>query len=271
MEVTSIYYKHYPTFKFGNETRVRQGARIPVRASLQPGVISGAKACLSPPASTASLDHFVHISDWVGERFLCTDIWWGLLTSVTHQPLACGQGEVQAPFFAQTQETATNHLKEKGLGSTQDHVPCGLYEKATLVGRNFSQLKVRKNIYATQPLCSSTRLSQAQWTETLHPIPFVCACNSQSGSCIPHSQKWTKADAANLKPEVLTLPISWEDQEETQLAAAWRLPGPAGFGKHLDLDSAQSPVYKQPLETHSWSLMALVWQPELRELEWGSS
>lgn len=94
-----------------------------------------------------SLEDFVCVSDWVGERFICTDIWWGLLTSVTHQPLACGEGEVQAPFFAQTQETATNYLKAKGLGSIQDHVPCGLYKKATSIGRNFSQLKVRKNIY----------------------------------------------------------------------------------------------------------------------------
>lgn len=93
-----------------------------------------------------SLDHFVCVSDWVGERFICTDIWWCLLTSVTHQPLACGDREVQALFFAQTRETATNYLKTKGLGSIEDHVPCGLYKKATSVGRNFSQLKVRKII-----------------------------------------------------------------------------------------------------------------------------
>lgn len=92
-----------------------------------------------------SLDHFVCVSDRVGERFICTDIWWGLLTCVTHQLLACGEGEVQAPFFAQTQEIAANYLKVLGL--IQDHVPCSLYKKATSVGRNFSPVKVRKNIY----------------------------------------------------------------------------------------------------------------------------
>lgn len=110
-----------------------------------------------------SLDHFVCVSDWVGERFIYTDIWWGLLTSVTHQPLACGEGEVQAPFFTQTQETAANYLKAKGLGSSQDHVPCGLYKKATSVVRNFSQLTVRKNIYDYWMLwlffeCQSTKI-----------------------------------------------------------------------------------------------------------------
>lgn len=50
-------------------------------------------------------------------------------------------------FFTQTQETATNYLKVKGLGLIQAHVPCGLYKKTTSVRRNFSQLKVRKNIY----------------------------------------------------------------------------------------------------------------------------
>lgn len=54
VEVTSIYYKHYPTFKFGNETRVRQGVWIPVRASLQSEVSSGAKVCSSPPACLLS-------------------------------------------------------------------------------------------------------------------------------------------------------------------------------------------------------------------------
>lgn len=192
MEVTSIYYKHYPTFKFGNETRVRQGVRIPVRASLQSEVSSGAKACSSPPACLLSQDLWITLymfqTGWGKGSFAQTSD--EAYSQVTHQPLACGQGEVQAPFFAQTQERATNHLKAKGLGLTQDHVPCGLYEKATSVRRNFSQLKVRKNIYATQPLCSSTRLSQASVNldPTSHSL-YACACNSRSGCCIPHSQK----------------------------------------------------------------------------------
>lgn len=138
MEVTCIYCKHYPTYKFGNETRVRQEVQIPVRASLQLEVNSAAKAYLSPPACPLSqkhllsLDHFVCVSDWVGKTFICTDIWWGLLTCVTHQLLACGEGEVRAPIFAQTQEIAANYLKVLGL--IQDHVPCSLYKKARLEG-----------------------------------------------------------------------------------------------------------------------------------------
>lgn len=50
MEVTCIYCKHYTTFKFGNETRVRQGVWVLVRASLQSEVSSAARACSSPPA-----------------------------------------------------------------------------------------------------------------------------------------------------------------------------------------------------------------------------
>lgn len=92
-------------------------------------------------------------SDWVGDRFICTNIWGGLLTRVTHQPLACGEGEVQAPFFAQIHERAANYLKAKGLGSIQDHVPCVLYKKATSVRRNFSQLKIRKNVYGYWMVC----------------------------------------------------------------------------------------------------------------------
>lgn len=71
--------------------------------------------------------------------------------------LLVGKEKFEPHSLLRPKETATNHLQVKGLGSTQDHVPCGLYEKATSVGRNFSH----KNICATQPLCSSTRLSQA--------------------------------------------------------------------------------------------------------------
>lgn len=150
MEVTCIYCKHYPTFKFWNETRVRQGVWIPVRASLQPEVSSAAKAhsrppaCLRPEKTLLSLDHFVTCFRLGGGKLHLHRR--GLLISVTHWPLAWGEAEVQAPFFTQTQETAANHLKAKGLGSVQDHVPCGLYKTATSDGRNFSQLKVRKNI-----------------------------------------------------------------------------------------------------------------------------
>lgn len=59
MEVTSIYYKHDPTFKFGNETRVRQGVLILVRASLQSEVSSGARACSSPPACLLPQDLWI--------------------------------------------------------------------------------------------------------------------------------------------------------------------------------------------------------------------
>lgn len=179
MEVTSIYYKHYPTFKFGNETRVRQGARIPVRASLQSEVSSGAKACSSPPACLLSQHLWITLymfqTGWGKGSFAQTSDE-AYSQVLLHQPLACGQGEVQAPFFAQTQETATNHRKEKGLGSTQDHVPCGLYEKATSVGRNFSQLKVRKNI-----LCHTASLQQYKakpgLSELRSYIPFpLCVC-----------------------------------------------------------------------------------------------
>lgn len=122
--------------------------------------------------------------------------------------------------------------------------------------------------------CSRTRLSQAS-VKILHANPFMCVLAIPSQALASHSDKSEQKLMLPTWSLKLQTPHSTRGTRGNSACCSLKVfscegiscAGPAGFGKHLDLDPAQSPVYKQPLQTQSWSLVALVWhQPVL--LSW---